>query len=287
MTTFNWKYGYAHYVELWGSFNDWNFPYFMEDGTVTIDLEPGTYEYKFKVDGNWCYDIVKPVAKKHMNNIKVVEGKDIVTIVHISDTHSLYHDVLPDGDIFVHTGDFSIGGHYREYEIFNEWVKKFDFKHKLLVLGNHDLDYFTDNGKDPHIEANKILTNVNILYDHKNIMGIDFYGKSWNYNHMWNYECKIPHSADNYYNIHGPVDILLTHGPAFGNYGSKQLLERINIVKPKLHLFGHIHYQYGICHNNGTYFCNGSSVTEDSSKIVNKPIVIKFDSKNKVVMSAS
>ena len=46
------------------------------------------------------------------------------------------------------------------------------------------------------------------------------------------------------------VDILVTHGPPFGildktnggkNAGSKLLLKEVLRLKPKLHLFGHIH----------------------------------------------
>ena len=46
------------------------------------------------------------------------------------------------------------------------------------------------------------------------------------------------------------VDILVTHGPPFGildktnegkNAGSELLLKEVLRLKPKLHLFGHIH----------------------------------------------
>ena len=46
------------------------------------------------------------------------------------------------------------------------------------------------------------------------------------------------------------LDILITHGPPFGifdqtakkvNAGCKALLEKVKQVKPKIHIFGHIH----------------------------------------------
>lgn len=293
MATFNWKHSDdSAYVEVWGSFNDWTIgiplrkdPKFVH--SIALNLAPGIYEYKFKVNGKWCHDMTKPVTGPNSNNYKVVEKENVITIVHISDTHSLYHNVLPDGDILVHTGDFSIGGHYKEYEMFNNWVNKFDFKHNIMVLGNHDLDYYMDHMIDPFYEANKMLTNVSILSGHSNIMGINFYGQSWNYNHDWEYRCKKCMPNDNTYIIDTKIkpDIVLTHGPAIGIHGSKQLYQQLVKIKPSLHLSGHIHYNYGFSQHNGTYYVNGSSVSEDSSKIINKPFVIKYDNKNHKVLS--
>jgi Icc-related predicted phosphoesterase len=58
--------------------------------------------------------------------------------------------------------------------------------------------------------------------------------------HIWN----IPHKE---------IDILVTHGPPLGildqvqrgNTGCLDLLNLIHKVKPKYHLFGHIHEAYG------------------------------------------
>ena len=50
----------AQAVFLAGSFNDWKADAtpMTKDGegnwSVTLDLPPGRYQYKFVVDGNWC-----------------------------------------------------------------------------------------------------------------------------------------------------------------------------------------------------------------------------------------
>jgi len=50
------------------------------------------------------------------------------------------------------------------------------------------------------------------------------------------------------------TDILITHGPPYGildltrrkeHVGCKALYERVQLIKPKLHVFGHIHESYG------------------------------------------
>ena len=61
------------------------------------------------------------------------------------------------------------------------------------------------------------------------------------------------------------VDILVTHSPPYGildvsnkgNYcGSKALLKEVHRIKPKLHLFGHIHEARGNTKINQIIYCN-------------------------------
>lgn len=52
---------------------------------------------------------------------------DSVRIIHISDTHCLHRTIedefpLPEGDILIHTGDFTNRGHDHEFEDFNNWL---------------------------------------------------------------------------------------------------------------------------------------------------------------------
>lgn len=51
-----------------------------------------------------------------------------VRVVCMSDTHSLTHHIkfdIPDGDIFIHAGDFTRCGKLDEVVDFNEWLSKF------------------------------------------------------------------------------------------------------------------------------------------------------------------
>lgn len=50
-----------------------------------------------------------------------------VRFVCMSDTHSLIHNIkfdIPEGDVFVHAGDFSKCGHVAEVKEFNRWLGK-------------------------------------------------------------------------------------------------------------------------------------------------------------------
>lgn len=60
---------------------------------------------------------MKPPATEAPNNK--------VRIVCMSDTHSLTHHIrfdIPDGDIFIHAGDFTKCGRIEEVIEFNNWI---------------------------------------------------------------------------------------------------------------------------------------------------------------------
>ena len=65
------------------------------------------------------------------------------------------------------------------------------------------------------------------------------------------------------------TDIVVTHGPPYGildrcydgvKAGCQALLDKVNQVKPKAHIFGHIHEAAGVEEHNGIKFINASSV---------------------------
>lgn len=65
------------------------------------------------------------------------------------------------------------------------------------------------------------------------------------------------------------IDVLITHGPPYGildktydkvNAGCKGLLKFVERLKPKVHIFGHIHEAYGELKVGDTHFYNASYV---------------------------
>ena len=61
-------------------------------------------------------------------------------ILHLSDTHGVHRRLrdLPEADILVHSGDFTMSGSEAETLDFLEWVCDLPYRHKVLVAGNHD-----------------------------------------------------------------------------------------------------------------------------------------------------
>lgn len=56
---------------------------------------------------------------------------------------------------------------------------------------------------------------------------------------------------------------------------AKALLNAVQRVKPKLHIFGHIHESYGTHTTEETTFIN-ASICNEQYKPVNKPIVYEY-----------
>lgn len=78
------------------------------------------------------------------------------------------------------------------------------------------------------------------------------------------------------------VDILVTHWPPYGildtvfkrdRGGSKGILKFVREIKPKIHIFGHIHEGYGHTEIDGTHFYNVSYL-DRQYKTKNKPFLI-------------
>ena len=187
-------------------------------------------------------------------------------ILHISDTHGSHrrlHD-LPQADIIVHSGDFTMNGSEQEALDFMNWFCNLPYQHKIFICGNHDdcLYGATIDGLDDNVHY---LCNSGVEID-----GVKFYGVP-----MFMGDCISDRQTKHYANIPEDTDILITHTPPFGildfddniHYGSEELLNRITTVQPRLHLFGHIHSQHGTIVLNGTTFSNGAIMNADYSNI--------------------
>ena len=44
-------------------------------------------------------------------------------------------EFLPDGDILIHAGDFTLTGHVLEVKKFNTWLGTLPHKHKIVIAG--------------------------------------------------------------------------------------------------------------------------------------------------------
>ncbi len=184
-------------------------------------------------------------------------------ILHLSDTHGCHHQLqnLPKADVVVHSGDFCMAGTENEAIDFLNWFCDLPYQHKIFICGNHDDCLYSANidGLDENVHY---LCNSGI-----EIYGVKFYGVP-----LFMGDCITERQAQNYADIPNDVDVLITHCPPFGildfdngtNYGSKELLQRVSEVQPKLHLFGHIHNRYGLINSQHTVFSNASLVDNDA-----------------------
>ena len=201
--------------------------------------------------------------------------------VAIADTHCRHHNLrLPKGDVLLHAGDISYRGGKAEVLDFLQWFAKQNFKHKIFIAGNHDF-YFEKKTPD---QIHSFLP-PGVVY--LNNSGIDIDGvRIWGspitpWYFQWAFNLKRgPAMHKQWQLIPEQTDILMTHGPAYGildivlngnHAGCKDLLDRIDVVKPKVHVCGHIHEGYGNLVKKNTRFIN-ASVLNESYELVNRPV---------------
>lgn len=199
----------------------------------------------------------------------------------IADTHlGHYNAVLPDGDILLVAGDFT---EQRQSEIvdFNNWLGIQQYNHIIVIAGNHDLP--VEN--DPQ-EARNILANAVYLQDEGiEVMGLKIYGTPWSPDGGWSFQLEDRRLLEKWQKIPVDTDILLTHCPPHGildrnaagiHCGCPVLAETLKSIRPKLHVFGHIHEEYGILQKDGTLYVN-ASLCNLRGKADNSPIVIDWN----------
>jgi Icc-related predicted phosphoesterase len=81
------------------------------------------------------------------------------------------------------------------------------------------------------------------------------------------------------------VDILGTHGPPYGildqspgtsyHAGCPELLDAVTGLRPKLHVFGHVHGAHGIVSAEDTLFVNAALLGPDGD-LSASPIVVRM-----------
>ena len=215
------------------------------------------------------------------NKKKKKESK--LQIVAISDTHNRHgqiHDIMPEADVLVHAGDFCGYGDRPEVEIFSMWLDLLPYKHKIIVAGNHD-KLFQDDPKLAQSIIKKVPGVIYLMDSSVTINGIKFYGSSWMPpigRWAWGVSDEVRQKM--WSKIPKDTDILITHTPAFGcgdltlrneRIGCPYLRQAIDQVKPKCHIFGHVHESAGTGSNGETTFINAATLNRQY-KVQNKPI---------------
>ena len=205
-------------------------------------------------------------------------------IVCLSDTHNCNENItVPEGDVLIHSGDATIHGTVEEIVRFDRWFSALPHKHKIFVAGNHDLLFETQ----PERAQGLLSRNIIYLQDSSvSIEGINIYGSPWQPRFFdWAFNLnRGAEMAKKWKLIPAEVDILITHGPPFGildqtpfgdNAGCEELLKKVTQVRPKAHIFGHIHNGYGAGEKFGVKFFNACNCSEDYIP-ANPPLVFEF-----------
>ncbi|KAL2159792.1 hypothetical protein VTH06DRAFT_1925 [Thermothelomyces fergusii] len=189
-----------------------------------------------------------------------------IRVVCLSDTHNLVPDArdIPDGDLLIHCGDLTVGGTAAEIQRQVDWLRGLGHRWKVVVGGNHDtwLDererkQMVGGGEGKEGEEGVVdWSGIEYLCDRAvelefedgrrlNVYGFGAVprcgeGFAFQYDrdkHPW--QGRVPEETD----------VLVTHTPPAHHLdlglGCAGLLDEVWRVKPKLHVFGHVHHGHG------------------------------------------
>lgn len=186
-------------------------------------------------------------------------------IVCISDTHGLHSKLtMPPGDVLVVAGDFCGYGTLPEISSFAYWLRQQPYRSIIVVAGNHDGPFEQQRVAALEalgLERRMFYPSDRLIYledDGIEIGGLLFYGSPWT-PEFYDWAFNLPRGealARKWALIPENTDVLITHGPPYGvrdytpygksKAGCADLAERLQVVKPRLHVFGHLHSGYGI-----------------------------------------
>jgi predicted phosphodiesterase len=190
-------------------------------------------------------------------------------LVFASDTHTQHeHLVVPEGDVFIHCGDFTMDGNLRDVQSFGAWVRTLPHAHKLVIAGNHDFSF----EREPQTARGRLgdgHDGLTYLQDSGiTIGGLRFWGSPWQ---PWFYDWAFnlrrgPEIAAKWELIPERTDVLVTHGPPHAvldlvqgdHVGCADLSRRVELLRPRVHAFGHIHEGSGTLQRDGTMFVNAA-----------------------------
>jgi len=212
-----------------------------------------------------------------------------IKIVALSDTHSLHSQVkIPECDILIHAGDFTGNGSMTHQQNFIDWLYDQPAKRKVVVAGNHDLFaekyYDITKAMFAHKQITYLENQVTV------IEGIKIYGSPMTPTFMnWAFMEERDKIHKYWDEIPDDTDIVVTHGPAYGildmtytlagfprdSVGCVALNKRLVDIKPKYHIFGHIHSGYGIEKIDETTYIN-CSVCDEQYGAVNNPVEFTY-----------
>lgn len=200
----------------------------------------------------------------------------------LSDLHG-HLPPVPDCDLLLLGGDFC--RHHDDYfwyrDVFGKWIDELAQRMKIIgVAGNHDWIFQENPDMVPRLNW-EYLEDSGTQWN-----GLNVWGSPWQPRfYDWAFNADEPDLERIWQKIPSNTDILLLHGPPHGygdfspygkeHTGSKSLLRKIEEIKPKLVVAGHIHSGYGRYMIGDTIFINGSLVNEKYVP-VNDPQVVEL-----------
>lgn len=223
----------------------------------------------------------------------------------ISDTHNkINQKIFEPCDVLIHAGDATMVGDLKEFDVFIKWMKKQPANYKIFVAGNHDKKLDNTPWKDEIIKKLEdggitYLCNSSVI-----IEGVKFYGSPYTPTFFnWAFMRDAGNDIEKEWKkMQIDSDVVITHGPSYKildkcpsrpildcngypvldsytlqplrtdpHVGCKSLKNMIDIVKPAVHVFGHIHESAGAEYVDGILMINACLIDGRYFSLKKKP----------------
>lgn len=195
-------------------------------------------------------------------------------LLHISDTHGQHAALkLPEADIIVHSGDFTLDGSGQEALEFLHWFCGLPYSHKVFVAGNHD-DCLCDAVLEGLPDDVYYLCGTSCAVE-----GVHFHGVP-----LFMADVRDGNLLRMYNGIPQDTEILITHEPPYGycdlwgkrHAGNRELSKVTDsLFHLRYHLFGHQHDAYGTATHGAVVYSNAALVDSEYNMKYN-PILFEI-----------
>jgi Icc-related predicted phosphoesterase len=187
---------------------------------------------------------------------------------------------VPEGDLLIHAGDMTMGGHLNEVGSFARWFEALPHPHKVLVAGNHDFAF-----EEKPSAARALVSGFRYLEDEGALVaGLRLWGSPWTPTFgEWAFmQDRGAAIRAKWELIPRGLDVLITHGPPATirdqthrgeHVGCEDLRQIVEDRAPRVHVFGHIHEGYGRVERAGTTFVN-AAICDVRYAAANQPLVV-------------
>jgi Icc-related predicted phosphoesterase len=220
---------------------------------------------------------------RQINPNSLIWSEMVITC--IADSHELHRELDPlrETDILIHAGDWTMFSRsLKAIADFNDWLEEQHVRHGIvLVPGNHEAYLEADPIRRSFTDNGTVLIGKAITINGLKIWGspvTPLYGGAFGLSNPID-------RARHYAQIPADTDVLVTHSPPFGildrspgqteHAGCRELLKAVERIKPKIHIFGHVHGGYGIYETADTTFVNAALLGPDGA-LQNPPIHLRI-----------
>ncbi|KAI9278061.1 Metallo-dependent phosphatase-like protein [Sporodiniella umbellata] len=210
-------------------------------------------------------------------------------MVCISDTHAKINFNIPQGDVLIHAGDITRKSNMNEFKDSIEWLGSLPHPIKIITGGNHD--GFLDECFGYIENRQKVLGLMKqhgLLYLEHEVYQLPLEFGSFKlfvspYAPIHLGGAFMLEDMSRIWEDIPAVDILVTHTPPYGyqdqivrnnsHVGCRYLRDKIQQIKPRVSIFGHIHEGHGYTYGDDGILYINASLNNHRYKPVNTPIL--------------